>query len=98
MTQPVKRAVIPKYIRNAHGYVAKRWGKVGSTAVSGHSPRNEKTAAVGQLCSIFAVYLAMLLKRWRALRTSSSESATASSVRLRVSSQYSFATRRSSRA
>ena len=27
MTQPVKRAVIPKYIRNAHGYMAKRWAK-----------------------------------------------------------------------
>ena len=51
-----------------------------------------------QNVSFSTVYFAMLLKRWRALRTSSSESATASSVRLRVSSQYSFATLRSSRA
>lgn len=41
-------------------------------------------------------YLARLLNRWRAFLTSSSDSATASSVRLSVSSQYSLATRRSS--
>ena len=81
MIPPVRRAANPKHIRGARGYMAERWGKVGSATVSGHSPRNEKTAAVGQLYSISPIYLAMLLNRWRALRTSSSESATASSVR-----------------
>ena len=61
--------------------------------------RTKKQPPSGSCFSYAEIHLfAMLLKRWRALRTSSSESATASSVRLSVSSQYSFATRRSSRA
>ena len=80
------------------------WGKVGTScffpfpqgAFCSGQKNSRPPAAVFSYAEIHL--FAMLLKRWRALRTSSSESATASSVRLSVSSQYSFATRRSSRA
>lgn len=80
------------------------WGKVGTSCFFPFSTgcflqRTKKQPPSGSCFSYAEIHLfAMLLKRWRALRTSSSESATASSVRLSVSSQYSFATRRSSRA